>query len=420
MDAHHYHDGARRDSASSACHHVTMPENLEQLQRMCTGTSSVNYPILADSNSAHASGFDQTRRYVYGAPLIATSLPLFCSGIAAEEAFGPLSPMESDTFDTATLSYVESPASFGYHTVGGAGLAPLDVSMQDAHDAHDAHIVTWAGPVRSVSSGSDNTDSRLCQQLPPRDVATQSSWLASPPLSEVHLLSPTFTVFHSSPPPLPEPEHILPEPEHTMPEIKTAAQSPSEIQTTVVTTQYCGIEGRDKPSSRKPGSEAKPPRRATRGAGVNKRGQSDKKKTSTGKPRAAMSTARPATTMHDDVDVVHSNRASHSPDVYQTLEEYEHRVREWHNQIGKKYRNKLNEQFDCLQAILCINASTTKSQQQQTAAPCGESPDGHVRVGRRTINKAKVLAMARERIEVLTEEKAALAAQVQEFERQQT
>ncbi|KAK3349103.1 hypothetical protein B0T25DRAFT_519397 [Lasiosphaeria hispida] len=112
-----------------------------------------------------------------------------------------------------------------------------------------------------------------------------------------------------------------------------------------------------------------------------------------------------------------------------TLEEYQTRMRQWHNRIGKKYRNKLNEQFESLQAVLRIESEegsgAVKSPLRQRRYDPNADGDydvehaaeenqgdgagkGHVGVGGRTINKAKVLDMARQRIETLTRERETL------------
>lgn len=77
-------------------------------------------------------------------------------------------------------------------------------------------------------------------------------------------------------------------------------------------------------------------------------------------------------------------------------------MRQWHNKIGKKYRNKLNEQFECLQAVLKVDESEDGSKHVQ-------GPGG------RTINKAKVLDLARQRIEALTKEREALMEERREL-----
>ncbi|KAK0707858.1 hypothetical protein B0H67DRAFT_323802 [Lasiosphaeris hirsuta] len=113
-----------------------------------------------------------------------------------------------------------------------------------------------------------------------------------------------------------------------------------------------------------------------------------------------------------------------------TLEEYQTRMRQWHNRIGKKYRNKLNEQFESLQAVLRIEsegsgAVKSPARQQYDLDADGDyelehaaaennnqgvvgGGKGHVSVGGKTINKAKVLDMARRRIETLTQERETL------------
>ncbi|KAK4194491.1 hypothetical protein QBC40DRAFT_290695 [Triangularia verruculosa] len=83
----------------------------------------------------------------------------------------------------------------------------------------------------------------------------------------------------------------------------------------------------------------------------------------------------------------------------QTLEEYEASRRVWHNQIGKKYRTKLNEQFENLQIVLQLY------DEDDEADTDTESPNIHIKG--RTINKAKLLDMARQRLEELMSERKA-------------
>ncbi|KAK0665442.1 hypothetical protein QBC41DRAFT_14627 [Cercophora samala] len=82
----------------------------------------------------------------------------------------------------------------------------------------------------------------------------------------------------------------------------------------------------------------------------------------------------------------------------QTLEEYESSRRLWHNQIGKKYRNKLNEQFENLQVVLRLYDEDDED--TDTEGP-------NVSIKGRSINKAKLLNMARQRLEELMNERKA-------------
>lgn len=91
--------------------------------------------------------------------------------------------------------------------------------------------------------------------------------------------------------------------------------------------------------------------------------------------------------------------------THKTIEEYKTHMRQWHNKIGKKYRNKLNEQFECLQAVLKVDEHGEDGQSNKHV----QGPGG------RSINKAKVLDLARQRIEALTKEREALMEERREL-----
>lgn len=110
-------------------------------------------------------------------------------------------------------------------------------------------------------------------------------------------------------------------------------------------------------------------------------------------------------------------------------------VRERHNNIGRRYRNKLNEQFENLQVLLseqntdqldgedeCGNRESQESgdNNNSTAMDSSSLPTRvrKGRRGRRGINKASLLEMAKVRIETLTEEKEGLIAEVQQLEKE--
>ncbi|KAK4213895.1 hypothetical protein QBC37DRAFT_422297 [Rhypophila decipiens] len=59
-----------------------------------------------------------------------------------------------------------------------------------------------------------------------------------------------------------------------------------------------------------------------------------------------------------------------------STEEYRAKMREWHNDIGKKYRNKLNEKFEGLQAVLVHVASNVDMSLQGPASTSSGSPRG--------------------------------------------
>ncbi|VBB79518.1 Putative protein of unknown function [Podospora comata] len=87
-----------------------------------------------------------------------------------------------------------------------------------------------------------------------------------------------------------------------------------------------------------------------------------------------------------------------APSQTQTLEEYESSRRLWHNQIGKKYRTKLNEQFENLQLVLRLYDED--GEDTDTEGP-------NINVKGRSINKAKLLDMARQKLEELRNERKA-------------
>ncbi|KAK4173904.1 hypothetical protein QBC36DRAFT_50212 [Triangularia setosa] len=82
----------------------------------------------------------------------------------------------------------------------------------------------------------------------------------------------------------------------------------------------------------------------------------------------------------------------------QTLEEYESNRRMWHNQIGKKYRTKLNEQFENLQLVLRLYDEDDEDTDTEGA---------NISIKGRSINKAKLLDMARQKLEELMNERKA-------------
>ncbi|KAK4452618.1 hypothetical protein QBC34DRAFT_455498 [Podospora aff. communis PSN243] len=110
----------------------------------------------------------------------------------------------------------------------------------------------------------------------------------------------------------------------------------------------------------------------------------------------------------------------------QSPEDQQARLRDWHNCIGKRYRSKLNEQFESLQAVL-IPESTDgggKSSGAEDAdedvevkkEPRGEGEgEGESGGKRKGLNKAKLLDMARERIERLTREREELEREEREL-----
>ncbi|KAK0644086.1 hypothetical protein B0T16DRAFT_494982 [Cercophora newfieldiana] len=116
-------------------------------------------------------------------------------------------------------------------------------------------------------------------------------------------------------------------------------------------------------------------------------------------------------------------------DTGMTAEDEQARVRQWHNCIGKKYRNKLNDEFESLQAVLGKGEETVPTGRESEAAEQGKEREQDVdaegetedrvegpgRSKRRQLNKAKVLDMAKERIEALTLEREALIREKEEL-----
>lgn len=110
-----------------------------------------------------------------------------------------------------------------------------------------------------------------------------------------------------------------------------------------------------------------------------------------------------------------TNAAALTPNHFPTLEAYKTHMRLWHNRIGRKYRNKLNDQFENLLAVLQLEEAGSRS--SHGGSSNSNSLDGVVIQGSkkhttttgrgRAINKAKLLDMARQRIEDMMEERSA-------------
>ncbi|KAK1832016.1 hypothetical protein QBC39DRAFT_349974 [Podospora conica] len=82
---------------------------------------------------------------------------------------------------------------------------------------------------------------------------------------------------------------------------------------------------------------------------------------------------------------------------------HRHHLRQWHNRIRKKYRTKLSTQFERLQALVVVPAL---DDDEQNAADGGRRVDGR---STRGMNKARVLELARRRIEELVREAEEMA-----------
>ncbi|KAM7191622.1 hypothetical protein V8F20_009229 [Naviculisporaceae sp. PSN 640] len=68
-----------------------------------------------------------------------------------------------------------------------------------------------------------------------------------------------------------------------------------------------------------------------------------------------------------------------SPSFPASTEEYQAKMREWHNQIGKKYRNKLNDKFESLQEVLVYVASHPDLNFQVAGTTTGSTSGGSIR-----------------------------------------
>lgn len=89
-------------------------------------------------------------------------------------------------------------------------------------------------------------------------------------------------------------------------------------------------------------------------------------------------------------------------------------ARQSHNRVGKRYRDKLNNQFELLQSELHLDEHEDKDKEEQEEEEEGD--EGTASKGqRRNINKAKVLAMTRERLLELLREREELKAQTEEL-----
>ncbi|KAK3682878.1 hypothetical protein B0T22DRAFT_472165 [Podospora appendiculata] len=99
-----------------------------------------------------------------------------------------------------------------------------------------------------------------------------------------------------------------------------------------------------------------------------------------------------------------------------SLDEYKDNIRQWHNRIGKKYRNKLNDKFENLHAILlraesdCAGHEANDGEEEGIEGGAGDDnePPGRTAL---VINKSNVLDMARRRIELLQMEREKLRAE---------
>lgn len=90
---------------------------------------------------------------------------------------------------------------------------------------------------------------------------------------------------------------------------------------------------------------------------------------------------------------------SPDPDSIPTPDEHTSHTRQGRNRVGKRYRDKLNSQFESLQAVLHL-----PNDDDDENPDLGEPGDGKSN----TTNKAKVLDMARERIQMLMREREEL------------
>lgn len=108
-------------------------------------------------------------------------------------------------------------------------------------------------------------------------------------------------------------------------------------------------------------------------------------------------------------------------------------IKERHNNIGRRYRNKLNEQFENLQALLSQKdpgATEDDDEHGESHEPLDEETNNSTardssssptqvkkRRKGRGINKASLLEMAKVRIETLTEQREILIAEVKQLEK---
>ncbi|KAL0468108.1 hypothetical protein QR685DRAFT_357786 [Neurospora intermedia] len=109
------------------------------------------------------------------------------------------------------------------------------------------------------------------------------------------------------------------------------------------------------------------------------------------------------------------------PDKKEHKAEEDVSVRERHNSIGKRYRNKLNEQFENLEALLSQQnpEEDYNENHRNTARDSSFSPtQARKRQRGRSINKASLLEMAKVRIKALTEQREMLIAEVEQLEKE--
>jgi hypothetical protein len=93
-----------------------------------------------------------------------------------------------------------------------------------------------------------------------------------------------------------------------------------------------------------------------------------------------------------------------------SLGEHRANVRQWHNRVGKRYRDKLSGKFESLQAALHLYMAT-----EDNAEDLNSAPSTH---GGRVLNKAGLLDTARARIAALLSQRQALLAEMEALRRQ--
>ncbi|GAB1319724.1 hypothetical protein MFIFM68171_09934 [Madurella fahalii] len=100
---------------------------------------------------------------------------------------------------------------------------------------------------------------------------------------------------------------------------------------------------------------------------------------------------------------------------HRTLDEYQEIVRQRHNRVGKKYRDKMNGEFGQLLAALHIDDVGDDDEPHDSD---GDDKAAAARVNGRSLNKAKVLDMAREYVGALLEKRGALSIERERLRRQ--
>ncbi|KAK0616458.1 hypothetical protein B0T14DRAFT_588435 [Immersiella caudata] len=313
----------------------------------------------------------------------------------ADEASTPFSPnqLSFGNIDTGSSGpqwpLSSCPFSPAHHGTGFAPFSGQPIHLNSPISLYNGPTaVTWAATACSVAQSS----------LSPPTVLG-SSISSSPPNSAAQLFDPAVPNFNSVTQDISQ-VGMIKGADIMDPSPSGAVQGAANSSTT--------SSDSDPPPAKKPRTRTPKTGKTTPGSSKPKKMSSPKQKTTP--PKGGDSShPRPET----------QSASSQQP---QSPEDEQARLRDWHNCIGKKYRNKLNEQFEFLQAALIPDPGDAgeKNSRAEGADEDAEgegegSAEGEGTGKRRGLNKAKLLDMARERIEKLTMENERLEREQREL-----